>query len=239
MRLTIIWCLLFVLFSCGNGEGTSSSKKVENTSNKEVTQKQESSATKQSNLTYNLGEDYQLLATPYTTESPKHVIVYEFFGYTCPHCFHFEPFMDKWLSGKKDYAKLQRVPLNFNPSWSIFQQAYLTAEVMGLVDESHIKLFEALHEEHKRFNTIDQLAQWYAENTNVDKEAFLSTAESFILDSKLRQADKMGFQMQVTSTPTVVVNGKYKVSTKIRNRDEVINVIRFLVQKEAKEMGLN
>ena len=187
---------------------------------------------------YKLGVEYEKLDVPYDTENTEQVVVYEFFAYTCPHCFYFEPFIEKWLKTKSVYINFTRVPLNFQPGWGNYQQAYLTAELMGFAQEGHAKLFKAIHIDHQHFDSIDELADWYASETGVKKKAFLSTAESFVLDSKQRKADKMGFLMQVKGTPTVVVNGKYKISTKIRNRDEIISVMDFLIAKEAKEMGL-
>jgi thiol:disulfide interchange protein DsbA len=187
---------------------------------------------------YKLGVEYEKLDVPYDTENTEQVVVYEFFGYTCPHCFYFEPFIEKWLKTKRVYINFTRVPLNFQPGWGSYQQAYLTAELMGFAQEGHAKLFKAIHNDHKHFDSIDELADWYASETGVKKKAFLSTADSFVLDSKQRKADKMGFLMKVKGTPTVVVNGKYKISTKIRNRDEIISVMDFLIEKEAKEMGL-
>ena len=187
---------------------------------------------------YTLGEDYELLNKPYATENPKKVIIYEFFGYSCPHCFYFEPFINKWFKTKPGYVELKRVPLNFQQGWGDLQQAYLTAEAMGIEELSHDKLFDAIHNQHKRFNSIDELAQWYAQELKIDKDEFLATTESFILDSKIRKADKMGFDMQVTSTPSLIVNGKYRISKKIRDRDEIINIMRFLIAKEAVSMKL-
>ena len=234
--------LAVFLFSCGDNKGNGADEL--NAEYDMLKSKQVSEGTKiepqeePQGSPYKLGRDYDILEKPYATENAEQVVVYEFFGYTCPHCFYFEAFMDKWLETKPQHVKLQRVPLNFQPGWANLQQAYLTAEVMGLTEKSHTKLFEAIHNEHKRFNSIDELAEWFSKVVMVDKDEFLSTADSFILDSKQRKADKMGFQMQVTGTPTLVVNGKYKISNKIRNRDEIINIMRYLIEEEAKEMGL-
>jgi thiol:disulfide interchange protein DsbA len=127
--------------------------------------------------------------------------------------------------------------MSFHPSWADLQLAYLTAETMGVAEQAHSKLFDALHKQHKRLNSIEEIAQWYADETGVDKNAFLSTADSFILDSKLRKADKMGYEMQATSTPTLVINGKYKAA-KGKNRDDIMKILSFLIEKEGKTMGL-
>ena len=235
--LTLIFSLFLV--SCGQDKQEKNTTATQSNQTNVVEQTSDVSSTSQNaEGEYKLGVDYFELPTPYPTENESQVVVYEFFGYTCPHCFHFEPFLNKWLASKPNYADLQRVPLNFHPSWSIFQQAYLTAQTMGLVDKTHSQLFKALHEDHKRFQTIDELAAWYEDETGVDKDAFLSTAESFILDAAQRKADNTGFKMQISGTPSLVVNGKYKVSNKIKDKNKTIKVLNYLVEKEAASMGL-
>jgi len=233
MRLLCLTIFLSIfLISCDKDKNETTTKPAQT---KQIKVDKESTATQDG---YKLGVDYFELETPYATGNETQVVVYEFFGYTCPHCFHFEPFLEKWAADKSDYTVLKRVPLNFQPAWAIFQQAFLTAETMGVVDQTHMQLFKALHEEHKKFRTIDELATWYENEAGIEKDAFLSTAESFILDSAQRKADNMGFKMQITATPSLVVNGKYKVSNKIKDRDETLKVLKYLVKKEALLMGL-
>ncbi len=240
MRILLLtFFLSVVLTSCNKDEPKTTQEPVKTVQTKPLSSEKKGdkeSTTAQED--FKPGVDYFELGTPYETDDKSHVVVYEFFGYTCPHCYHFEPFLNKWIEGKPDYAVLKRVPLNFQPAWAIFQQSFLTAETMGLVDKTHSQLFKALHEEHKRFRTIDELASWYANEAGVNKEAFLSTAESFILDAAQRKADNMGFKMQITGTPSLVVNGKYKVSNKIKDRNRTLKVLDFLVKKEAQAMGL-
>ena len=44
--------------------------------------------------------------------------------------------------------------------------------------------------------------------------------------------------MQITSTPTLVINGKYKAAKKIHGRGEIMKILDFVVMKEAESMGL-
>lgn len=243
LKNLIIFCLFcLVLTSCNQKEEKSDSELNEELSLIEKNQYKKDTSDRQPEhkpVNQTEGKDYNLLKNPYATENKDKVVVYEFFGYTCPHCYHFEPFLNDWNSAKPDYVQLIRVPLNFHESWAIYQQAYLTAEVMGVAERAHNKLFEDIHANHKSFRTIEDLAQWYADNTGVNKEEFLSTADSFILDSKLRQADKMGYAMQISGTPSVVVNGKYILSNRVKDRKQTISTLNYLIRKEAEEMGLD
>jgi len=233
----VVMSLSFLLISCGNADNDAATQqKVDGQSNVELQQKEPQKESEEA--AYVVGTDYEVLAKEYNTQKPDKVVVYEFFGYTCPHCFHFEPFIEPWSKSKPASVEFVKVPLNFHPSWSIYQQAYLTAESMGIAEQTHSALFKALHEKNKRFSSLDELAQWYADESGVNKDEFISTADSFIIDANQRKADGLGFQMQITGTPTVIVDGKYKVIPK-KDRQEEIKVLNFLIAKRAKEKDIN
>jgi len=188
---------------------------------------------------FQAGIQYDVISPAWETNADDQVIVYEFFGYLCPHCSSFQPYMKKFEDSKADYVKVQRIPVVFQPMWKPYAQAYYTAEAMGIIEQTHEAMFKAIHVHRKQFRTIEEIAQWFADSFQVDKEAFLSTANSFMIDGLVRKSDTMMRAMAITSTPTVVVNGKFKPNAKkVRTRDGLMDVTNFLVAKEAKEMGL-
>ena len=66
----------------------------------------------------------------------------------------------------------------------------------------------------------------------VTADAFLAAANSFQVDMKMRAADTQIAAMKVLGTPTIVVDGKYRVEMQsVRNTDELIELIKFLVAK--------
>jgi len=237
MKYLLLLLLTTVLLtSCGNNDDNASNQTTDTVHSTETSANPAS--TNDDVLTsYVQGQDYHVLNTAYNTENTKQVVVYEFFSYACRHCYTFETFINEWLITKPDYVKFVRVPLNFNPSWANLQQAFLTAQTMGIAEKTHAQLFDALHKENKRLNSLEDLASWYAHEAGIKKEDFMSTAQSFILDSNMRQADKMGVLMQVSSTPTLIVNGKYFASKK-KERKEIMKILNFLIEKEAGSMGL-
>ncbi len=188
---------------------------------------------------YTKGIQYTELEAPFVTGNDEQVIVYEFFGYTCPHCSSFQPYMKPWHKKLPKHVKLVRIPVVFSPAWKIYAQAYYTAETMGFVEKSHIAMFDAIHKQKKRFRNIEQIADWYAENFQVDTKAFLATANSFMIDSKVRQSMSLAGKMQVTSTPSLVINGKLKPNTKaLGNIPELFKLATYLSNQEAISMGL-
>jgi len=200
---------------------------------------QESAAPFKASSTYTKGLQYTELDPAYVTSNEEQVVVYEFFGYTCPHCSSFQPYMKPWHKKLPKHIKLVRVPVIFSEGWKIYAQAYYTAETMGIIEQTHSAMFNAIHKQRKRFRNIDQIADWYVENFNVDKKAFLATAGSFMIDSKLRQSMNMTRKMQITSTPSLVINGKFKPNTKaLGGIPALFEMATYLSNQEAVSMGL-
>jgi len=189
--------------------------------------------------TYIQGSHYDLIDPAYETDNKEQVIVYEFFGYKCPHCSSFQPFIKPWHDKLPEHVKLVRIPVVFQAGWEVLAKAYYTAETMGIIEKTHIPMFDALHKQRKRLNTLDDVADWYADNFQIDKQAFLATANSFMIDSKIRQSHNLMRKMRVTSTPTLIINGKYIPNKKaLTNIPDLLDMATYLSNQEAISMGL-
>lgn len=188
---------------------------------------------------YTAGRHYTVIDPAFETDNNEQVIVYEFFGYMCPHCSSFQPYMKPWHEKLPKNVKLVRVPVVFQPGWDVLAKAYYTAETMGIIEKTHQPLFDAIHKQRKNFKTIESLAAWFEDNFSVDKDAFLSTANSFMIDSKVRQSNNMMRKMQITSTPTIIINGKYKPNVKaLGNVPALLEMATYLSGLEAQSMGI-
>jgi thiol:disulfide interchange protein DsbA len=186
---------------------------------------------------YQEGLHYSELSPAYPTDNNEQVVVYEFFGYMCPHCSNFQPYMKSWHDKLPENIKLVRVPVVFNPGWDVYAKAFYTAESMGILEQTHQAMFDALHKQRKRMNSLEEVAQWYADEFEVDKDKFLSTAKSFMIDSKMRQSNNMMRKMDIRSTPTLVVNGKYKLNGKaVGGPSGLIDLANYLSSIEALEV---
>jgi thiol:disulfide interchange protein DsbA len=137
-------------------------------------------------------------------------------------------------------AKIQRVPLGFNPTWKIFARVFYTAQSLGVLEQSHLALFDALHEKHIKFRSLEDVADWYVTNYKVDKETFLSTAKSFMIDGMVSKGNNAAIKMKVRNTPTLVINGKYFPEKKALGSNEaLIDLTLFLIEKEVKNLNLS
>src|ERR1700741_4479777 len=56
------------------------------------------------------GKDYTELRAPQPKADPSKIEVMEVFAYSCPHCFHLEPEVEKWVKKKPADVNFVRLP---------------------------------------------------------------------------------------------------------------------------------
>lgn len=184
---------------------------------------------------FEAGKHYTVIETPVATKTgTDKVELVEVFSYACPHCQRFHPHISEWVENSMPEEVLyRRVPAAFNPTYQTFAQAYVTADILGVADETHGPMFSAIHEERRRFRNTDDLLTFYNE-FGVDKEAFKSTAESFAVVTRLNQEVKDVSRYGVRGTPSLIVNGKYLVSANqdVPTHPQMIAVAKYLIEQE-------
>ena len=162
------------------------------------------------------------------------VEVTEVFSYACSHCNTFEPFMQNWKKNKPAYVKFDRIPVSFGRrAWELLARGYITADMMGIEQMSHVAMMDAIWKEHKQFRSVDDLADFYS-GFGVDKNTFVSNFKSFAADSQLRRGQRDVQIFGVKGTPTLIVNRKYRIegNKDVPTLDAMIDVMRFVAEKE-------
>ncbi|MCZ6911293.1 MAG: thiol:disulfide interchange protein DsbA/DsbL [Proteobacteria bacterium] len=155
------------------------------------------------------GRHYKSLIPAQPTSSPPDKIeVAEVFMFSCPHCYNFEPHIQQWLENKASYVEFVRIPANFNSLAREHSRAYYAAVQLGIAEEIMTPFFREFHVNRKPLNTPDRLASFFS-RFDVSEEDFLKAFNSFEVDSRVRQADKLTRRYQITGVPAVVINGKY------------------------------
>lgn len=182
------------------------------------------------------GRDYARLEPAQPTEHPGKVEVMEVFWYGCPHCYDFEPHLTEWVASEMpDYAVFTRLPAVLNRQWEVHARAYYTAEALGVRDEIHKPLFEAMHEENRRLNTNEAVADFFAEH-GVSAESYLATSKSFAVENKLRRAAALPGRLGVSGVPAMVIDGKYRVDARMAGSyEKLLDTVEYLVQLEKPE----
>lgn len=179
------------------------------------------------------GQDYALATQPKPVADPDKVLVEEIFGYWCPHCAEFDPQLTSWLLTQPADVDFQRVPVTFgNARAQVLSEAYFAAQQLKLLDKVHPAIFAALHERRVPINTPEQMAALFNQAAGVLPEVALSAINSFPVDSQVRRADLLASGYGVRGVPTMVVGGKYVVSSgQNMPYGRMLACVDFLIQK--------
>lgn len=184
--------------------------------------------------TYEEGTDYQRIIPAQPTEVPKGKIeVVELFWYGCPHCYRFQPYIERWAKHLPADVVYRRMPAILGDNWALLAKAYYTEEALGITDRTHRPLFDAIHAQKRRMDSEERLQAFFAEQ-GVSKDDFTKAFNSFWVDTKVRNAREMSRRYQAQATPSVVINGKYILNPDNTqgNFNTMIKVMDFLIEKE-------
>jgi thiol:disulfide interchange protein DsbA len=181
------------------------------------------------------GEDYAVIAggQPFQARNGK-VEVVEVFNYICPACARFEPSFSAWKARQPADVRVTYLPAPWGAQWIPYAQAYYVADAMGLDGQTHGAMFKAIHidqtlpGEGKKPDDA-KVAAFYT-RFGADAKQFLADMHSFGTDAKLKRGQQFIAQSQVGGTPTIVVDGKYRVLG--RTYDDMLRITDALVARE-------
>ena len=178
------------------------------------------------------GIEYDRLKSPVTTSNPDKVVVTEVFWYGCPHCFRLEPYMLQWKENLPEGVELEIVPSVLNRSWQNHARAYYALQLMGVEEQMHAKIFNAIHLRNQRLDSAETLMDFVAKQ-GLDEKKFLEYFRSFPVDSKLRKNMQIERKYGHRGVPAIIVNGKYLTSaSRAGSNTQMLKVVDYLVQKE-------
>lgn len=188
------------------------------------------------------GSQYLTLPSPQPTDTGKKVEVIEFFAYYCPHCYAFEPQLAAWVKKQGDNIVFKRVHVSAGASALPQQRLFYTLEALGLLEQYHQKVFDAMHVQRLRLGSDEQVMEWAAQN-GIDRARFADTYRSFGIQAKLRRAGAMMEAYNVDHWPMLVVDGRYVTSpsrvhqgdTEMQQQQATLQVMDWLVDKAKAE----
>ena len=181
---------------------------------------------------YEAGVHYEVLPQPIRTADATKIEVNEVFSYTCGHCFNFEAVLHPWSKNLAADVDFQQTPAVWQPSLEPFARAYYSAVMLGVLDQTHMTIFEALHVKKQPLRSEEDFAAIF-NAAGVDGLRFSKAYNSFGMTSMVNQAKARVRGYRVQGTPEVIVNGKYRVSSRNAGGfDGMLNVADFLIEKE-------
>lgn len=188
---------------------------------------------------YQSGKQYKPVREAQKPADAKRIEVAEFFWYGCPHCYAFDPFVDKWIKTKPADVDFLRYPSTLGRAeGQLHARAFYTAEALNVFPKMHPALFAAIHDRQQQLGNEAQIAALFNRETGILPEVFTGTFKGFAVDSRARRAEQLAVAYGLTSVPIVVVGGKYATSPAMAGGyDQALAVINFLVDKVRKERG--
>jgi thiol:disulfide interchange protein DsbA len=182
-----------------------------------------------------LGTDYEVLPTPQPTFAPAagKIEIDEVFSYRCIHCAEFQPAVNVWKKTIPADVNWVYVPAAFGESWDDFARAYYAAQVMGVQERTHDMVFKGVFEDQLiKTGSQEEIADMYGK-FGVDRNTFLATMQSFGVTAKLNRSRQFALRTGVQATPTIILNGKYRVSvTRDGGFPRMLKTVDFLIAKE-------
>jgi thiol:disulfide interchange protein DsbA len=196
------------------------------------------------------GKDYFEIRPAQRPATPAGVIeVTEVFSYGCVYCNRAIPIMDKLKASLPPNARMTYLPASFNQaeSWPMFQRLYYTAQALNLIPKMHDAIYSAVwttkelsvtEADGRKLKspqpTLEDAAKLFQKKAGIPPEKFMATAKSFSVDANCRRADQLVKAYRIEGTPTLVVNGRYKIGAEaLASESKLIALVRWLIEKEA------
>lgn len=164
--------------------------------------------------------------------APHKKQVTEVFYYGCSHCFNLEPSLHNWLKDKPANVNFEQMPavLN-NPNWIFMGKVFFTAKELGVLEQSHLPFFTALHRDRKSLFTVEEIAAFFTQ-FGVKESDFTSTFNSFKVDQLVRQAMRTTQAYGIDGVPAVIVNGKYLTDVPMaQSKERMWQLVNVLTNK--------
>jgi len=183
------------------------------------------------------GTDYNVIDPPQPTASSERIEVIEAFGYSCPACARLQPLIDAWKPKLPADVEFSYMPASWGGVWEQFGRAFYAAQSLGVLDKSHSEIFKRVHIDKKPVAGPEDIAALY-EEFGVSKEDFLATMNSFAVNTRIGRAKQQMPRYGVEGTPTLIINGKYRVNlTQQGGFERMIEVADQLIARERQAMA--
>lgn len=181
---------------------------------------------------YAAGTHYDVISPALRTGDPDSIEVVEFFWYGCGHCYTFEPLVSNWKKSLAEDVKFRGSPAVWNKPMELHARAFFAADALGVLDEMHLPLFQAMHVDRRRLSSESEIAELFASH-GVSEDKFSKAFNSFGVGSQVNQANAMARSARITGTPEMMVAGKYRISTKkAGSQANMLKIADYLIEKE-------
>lgn len=187
---------------------------------------------------YQEGKQY----TKVSEKASKSTEVREYFSFYCPHCLRFEPFFATLKKNLPEGVSFERHHVDFlrfssQENQFMLTQALVAAQQLDVEDKIAAALFNYLQVQRATVSSVKDIRNIFVLQ-GVDGEAFDKAFKSFSVVSKAKamkkQQDELSRKRALTSVPSVIVNGKYRINVQELDRNnfeqDYQNIVNYLIK---------
>jgi len=180
---------------------------------------------------------FEILKEEVSTHTAGKVKLVEFADFYCPHCHHFEeaglPVIQKEFGNKLE-ANMVGYPVFRNKLPTPFDM-YEQAKSMGKGNEMKKVLFRTIHQD-KVTGVLDRsLREGLIKEVGLNPKTFEEGLASGKPAKAFEEGKQWGERIKVQSTPTLLLDGNIKIEGENMKTDNIIAVIRSILDTEAKK----
>ena len=176
-------------------------------------------------------KDYRPVTPAQPSESGNKIEVIEFFQYSCPHCYSYEPTLQSWRKTLPADVEYRRIPISWDERAVPHVRIYYTLEALGKTNDLHSKVFEAIQVKKMPLLKPEEIADFMAAN-GIDRKQWLDAYNSFSVGARTNRAGQVWRAYKVDGTPAMAVDGKYMTSpAMVGSREGSVVVLNSLIDK--------
>lgn len=185
------------------------------------------------------GQHYERLPEPVETRVEEGQIeVVEAFWYGCPHCYNLQGSVTAWYETLGDDVSVEHLPATMGGEWNTHAAVFYAAEELGIREEAHADIFNAIHQEGRRLTDTDSIAAFFSEY-GVSEEEARKALDSFGVKSQVNQAHARMRSMRLMGVPALIIDGRYLVTPSsagsLENMPQVADALIERVRQERED----
>jgi len=185
------------------------------------------------------GTHYNELNTPINDNLNSAKEVREFFSFYCPACYRHEAIIGELKAQLPDNIALVKNAIDGMPGRDIaieelLSKALLTAKLLKVEDKIVATIFKYIYVNKATFTNETDIKNIFLLQ-GIEEQRFDKIFNSFSVKTgvnKMRKNTETLRNQGISSVPTVIVNGKYKVETgAIKSKEQYIELVLYLLSQ--------
>lgn len=187
-------------------------------------------------------EQPYLLGTHYTEPEISRLLgeqpfsdIKVFFSYPCFPCYEFNEILEEWRDVDPLELEVMYVPATWSEELRHYAQVFYTAENLGVLEQAHQQLFEALHQEGLVLEELPSLIRFFS-SLGISPQRFLSVFNSEATLSRVRETEQTNQEYMIRSAPALVVDCRYLITPNSEvGQREMLEVAQYLIDNRQVE----